>query len=113
MRYVHYCTACDARSEERDTEYQALADRDQHRRRTHHGLRPADRIEEIPGPLAIAARVLLGALWSAARAGVRHLAASDTARQIRRSEYWQQAVRALAIGVGVVVLLALVVRGLR
>ncbi|MEU7154749.1 hypothetical protein AB0B79_26320 [Streptomyces sp. NPDC039022] len=60
MRYVHYCGACDARSEERADEYQAIADRDQHRRRAHHGLRPVDRIEEIPGPPAIATRALLG-----------------------------------------------------
>ncbi|CAM5682451.1 MULTISPECIES: hypothetical protein [Streptomyces] len=112
MRYVHYCAACDARSEERATEYQAVADRDQHRRHAHHGLRPADRIEEIPGPLAIVARALLGALWTAARAGGRHIAASDTTREIRRSTYWQQAVRLLAIGVGIIALLALTVRGL-
>ncbi len=112
MRYVHYCAACDARSPERATDYQAIADRDQHRRRAHHGLRPDDRIEEIPGPLATITRALLGLLWAAVRTGSRHLAASDTARQIRRSAYWQQAVRLLAIGVGVIVLLALVVRGL-
>ncbi|KOT79256.1 hypothetical protein ADK70_31275 [Streptomyces rimosus subsp. pseudoverticillatus] len=113
MRYVHYCAACDARSEERATEYQAIADRDQHRRRAHDGLRPADRIEEIPGPLAIVARALLGALWSAARAGGRHLAASDTVREIRRSAYWQQAVRLLVIGVGVIVVLSFALHGLR
>ncbi|MEU7597310.1 hypothetical protein AB0B79_30400 [Streptomyces sp. NPDC039022] len=112
MRYVHYCAACNARSPERATDYEAIADRDQHRRRAHHGLRPDDRIEEIPGPLAIATRALLGALWAAARIGGRHLAASDTARQIRGSAYWQQAVRLLAFGVGVIVLFALAVREL-
>ncbi|MFH8752967.1 hypothetical protein ACH4GK_17770 [Streptomyces rimosus] len=99
MRYVHYCAACNARSPERATDYEAIADRDQHRRCAHHGLRPVDHIEEIPGPLAIATRALLGVLWSAARAGGRHLAASDTAREIRRSAYWQQAVRLLAIAI--------------
>ncbi len=112
MRYIHYCAACNARSPERATDYEAIADREEHRRRAHHDLRPVDRIEGIPGPLAIATRALLSTLWTAVRTGGRHLAASDTAREIRRSPYWQQAVRLLAIGSGVIVLFALAVREL-
>jgi len=109
VRYVHYCEPCDARSPERDTDHEAKADRALHRRRAHHGLRPADRIEEIPGPVSIAASAILSGLGHAARAGARRLATSDAVRQVRASTYWQQAVRLLAIGTGVLVLGAVLV----
>ncbi|MFI6344242.1 hypothetical protein [Streptomyces sp. NPDC050560] len=35
---------------------------------------------------------------------------SESARELRGSDYWRQAVRLLAVGVGVLVLLALVLR---
>ncbi|MFG2826079.1 hypothetical protein ACGFWI_01130 [Streptomyces sp. NPDC048434] len=109
MRYVHYCEPCDARSPERADSHEAAADRDDHRLRAHHGLAPRDYIAEIPGPLAIAGRALVAVLATAARAGARHLAASDAVRQVRASAYWQQAVRLLAIGTGVLVLGAVIV----
>ncbi|MFJ3949007.1 hypothetical protein ACIPXV_02910 [Streptomyces libani] len=112
MRYVHYCVPCDAWSPERSDSYQATADRDEHRHRDHHPLTPRDRIEEIPGPLDIAASALLSDLGHAARTGVRKAAKSQAFRQIRASQYWQQAVRLLAIGTGVLVLGAVVIRHL-
>ncbi len=112
VRYVHYCEPCDARSPERATDHEAKADRAVHRRRAHHELRPADRIEEIPGPVSIAASAILSALGHAARTGAKKAMASDAVRQIRASAYWQQAVRLLSIGTGVLVLGAIVIRHL-
>ncbi|WP_164992845.1 hypothetical protein [Streptomyces lydicus] len=112
VRYVHYCEPCDARSPERATDHEAKTDRAVHRRRAHHGLRPADRIEEIPGPLSIAVSALLSALGHAARTGARQAATSEALRQVRASPYWQQAVRLLAIGTGVLVLGAVIARHL-
>ncbi|WP_431999296.1 hypothetical protein [Streptomyces sioyaensis] len=108
MRYVHYCVPCDAWSPERPDFYQATADRDEHRRRVHHPLTPRDCIEEIPGPV----RALASAVGRAARTGIRKAAKSEAFRQIRASQYWQQAVRLLAIGAGVLVLGAVVIRHL-
>ncbi|MFG2400741.1 hypothetical protein [Streptomyces lydicus] len=104
MRYVHYCEPCDARSPERATDHEAKADRAAHRRRAHHGLRPTDRIEEIPGPVAIAVSAAWTIFGHAVRSGARRLATSEAVRQVRASAYWQQAVRLLAISAGVLVL---------
>lgn len=112
MRYVHYCVPCDAWSPERPDSYQATKDRDEHRRDEHHPLTPRDRIEEIPGPVDIAVSALTSALVRAARTGIRKAATSEAVRQIRASAYWQQAVRLLAIGTGVLVLGAIAVRHL-
>lgn len=62
--------------------------------------------------MSIAASALVSGLGHAARTGVRAAAKSDALRQVRGSDYWQQAVRLLAIGVGVLVLGAIVIRHL-
>ncbi|MDN3056897.1 hypothetical protein PH213_20550 [Streptomyces sp. SRF1] len=108
MRYVYRCNPCQAAAPERSDQYQARADRDQHRERAHHGLIPNDRIGEVPGPLAVLGQAVLRSGLELLAEGSRRAGKSKAVREVRASEYWRQAVRLLWIGAGVLVLAALV-----
>ncbi|MEU5929319.1 hypothetical protein ABZ817_38340 [Streptomyces antimycoticus] len=108
MRYVYRCDPCQAAAPERTTEPDAAADRDRHRAIAHHGLIPADRIEETPSPLAVLGRSLVHSALAAMIEGSRRAGKSKAVREVRASEYWRQAVQLLWIGVGVLALVALV-----
>ncbi|MGP3946908.1 hypothetical protein [Streptomyces sp. 6N106] len=87
VRYVYRCEPCQAAAPERSDEYQARADR--HRAIAHHGLIPADRIDEIPGPLAVLGQSLRRSALAALVEGSRQVGKSKTVREVRASEYWR------------------------
>ncbi|MFG2225360.1 hypothetical protein [Streptomyces sp. NPDC048644] len=110
MRYAHYCESCDGRSPVRYTRHDAKQDRADHRHQHHGDLRPADRIEEVPGFLSATAGALAADARRAAREGVRAAGRSSLISRILGETSMKQALRLLLGGVGVIVVIEFVTR---
>lgn len=113
MRYTYRCNACAASAPERGDHHDARHDRDDHRQRAHHGLRPDDEITETPGLLAAALGELIRPDNRRPRGKARPQKSAGAGLgwdQLRNAPYWQQAVRLLGVGVAVILLLSVLNR---
>lgn len=106
MRYTYRCNNCRATAPDRREHRDARQDRDDHRERAHHGLRPDDEIIETPGIVVELARAVFQPPQP--RPLRRTGPPLVNWRHLSGAAYWQQAVRLLGIGVGVIVLLAII-----
>ncbi|MGW1840675.1 hypothetical protein [Streptomyces sp. NPDC002067] len=102
MRYAHYCESCDGQSPVRYTRHEAKRDRDEHRRRTHHDLRPPDRIDEVSGLLSVVASAAAADARQAVRRGARAAGQSSLMSRICGETSMKQALRLLIGGASII-----------